>query len=315
MTLGSWALAALAAGYTLIRVLGAERGTPLVQLMTYTPYAAAGLLAAATVVLALGATAPGLTLAACGLILAVLVAPRMIPGPRPGGGVRLRVMCANLLFGRSATPAFVEQLKVDDIDVLAVQELTAEGLAVLDEAGIEDLLPHRVVRPRPGGGGSGLFSRHPITDPAVRTLGPIVLAQASATVHAPGAGPVRIESAHPYPPRPGHMHQWAQNIVDQTPPDPAGPPRVLLGDFNSTLDHAVLRRLLRGGYRDAAASRGRGLAMTWPCRTETLPFWTPPVTLDHVLVDPRIGVREFGTRPAGPSDHRPVVAELVLPPA
>jgi endonuclease/exonuclease/phosphatase family metal-dependent hydrolase len=171
------------------------------------------------------------------------------------------------------------------------------------------------VSPAPGGGGSGLFSRHPIDEPGIRTHAPIPLTQASATVHVPGAGPILIESAHPYPPRPRRVEAWSSNLRNQPAPAPGDPPRILLGDFNATLDHAALRELLRTGYRDAASARGRGLLPTWPCRTVTLPFWTPPVTLDHVLTDHRIGVREFTTRPAAESDHNPVVAELVLPPA
>ncbi|WP_433604277.1 endonuclease/exonuclease/phosphatase family protein [Dactylosporangium sp. CA-139114] len=313
MTVICWALAGLASAYTVVRALGAERGTPLVQLITYTPYAAVGALLLGS--LALVAPVPGLILAGCGVVLAALVAPRLVPRRRPVEGVRLRVMCANLLYGRNATPAFVDQLKIDDIDVLAVQELTADGLAALHDAGIDALLPHRVVAPAPGGGGSGLFSRHPITGPQTRTLEAIAMWQTAATVHVPGAGPVLIESAHPYPPRLGRVGIWRDQIAAQATPSADEPPRVLLGDFNATLDHAVLRGLLRAGYRDAAAERGRGLTPTWPLRTETLPFWTPPITLDHVLVDERIGVREFGSRPAGESDHRPVVAELVLPPA
>lgn len=320
MTVGNsaaigWAIAALAVAFTAVRVLGAERGTPMVQLVTYTPYAALGGVAAGGTLAAAGAVMPGLVCLGCGVVLAGLVAPRMVPGRRPGGGVRLRVMSANLLLGRGATAALVEQAKVDDVDILAVQELTAEGLAALEEAGIEALLPHRVVGPAPGGGGSGLFSRHPIDEPGVRTLEPMRLTQTAATVHVPGAGPVLVESAHPFPPHPRRAGVWAANLAAQPVPDPGGPPRVLLGDFNATLDHAPLRRLLRAGYRDAAAARGRGLLPTWPCRTVTLPFWTPPVTLDHVLVDRRIGVHEFGTRASGDSDHRPVVAELVLQPS
>jgi endonuclease/exonuclease/phosphatase (EEP) superfamily protein YafD len=312
VTVLSWAVAALVSAFTAVRLLGAERGTPLVQLVAYTPYAAPAFLAVGAVLLASGFAAPAVVCLACATALAAVIAPRLVPSRRPAGGVRLRVMSANLLLGAGATPSLTEQVKVDDIDVLAVQELTAAGLAALDSAGIDALLPHRVVSPWPGGRGSGLFSRHPISAAAIRTLAPVPLAQTSATVHVPGAGPVVVESAHPYPPRPGHVGTWAANLADQRFPDPAGPPRILLGDFNASLDHAALRRLLRAGYRDAAAVRGRGLSATWPFKTATLPFWTPPVTLDHVLADRRIAVREFGIRRTPLSDHRAVVAELVL---
>ncbi|HTJ34272.1 MAG TPA: endonuclease/exonuclease/phosphatase family protein [Dactylosporangium sp.] len=313
MTATFWVIAALTLAFTAVRVLGAERGTPLVQLVSYTPYAAVGALAVGAIALPLGAVAPALACLACGLLLAALVVPRMVPARAPADGVRLRVMSANLLYGTGATSSLTEQVKVDDIDVLAVQELTAEGLAALDETGIDALLPHRVVAPQPGGRGSGLFSRHPIGAPTIRILEPMHLAQTSATVHVPGARPVVVESAHPYPPHPLRTGAWSANLAEQHLPDPSGPPRILLGDLNATLDHALLRRLLRAGYRDAAAERGRGLSPTWPYRTETLPFWTPPVTLDHVLADRRVGVREFGTRRTPGSDHRAVVAELVLP--
>jgi endonuclease/exonuclease/phosphatase family metal-dependent hydrolase len=63
------------------------------------------------------------------------------------------------------------------------------------------------------------------------------------------------------------------------------------------------------GYRDAAWTVGRALHATWtPLR---LPH--PRLTLDHVLVDPRIGVAAVAFARVPGSDHRAVVAELVLP--
>ena len=91
-----------------------------------------------------------------------------------------------------------------------------------------------------------------------------------------------------------------------------GPIRILAGDFNATLDHAELRRLLGTGYVDAAARVGAGLTPTWPYfgRRSTV---TPKVTLDHVLADGRIGVRDFTVYPIPSTDHRAIVAELTLP--
>ena len=39
----------------------------------------------------------------------------------------------------------------------------------------------------------------------------------------------------------------------------------------------------------------------------------PPVTLDHVLVDRRIGVRDVHVRAVSGSDHRAVLATVTLP--
>jgi hypothetical protein len=42
--------------------------------------------------------------------------------------------------------------------------------------------------------------------------------------------------------------------------------QLIAGDFNATLDHRVLRRLLGRGYADAADAAGDGLTWTWPAR-------------------------------------------------
>jgi endonuclease/exonuclease/phosphatase family metal-dependent hydrolase len=91
-----------------------------------------------------------------------------------------------------------------------------------------------------------------------------------------------------------------------------GPVRVLLGDFNATLDHGGLRELIATGYRDAAEVTGQGLVGTWgPYDGDRI----PPVVIDHVLADRRIGVRRFAVHGIPGGDHRAIVAELTLPSA
>ena len=226
-------------------------------------------------------------------------------------------MTANVLFDHGDMPALLQHAKLDDVDVLAVQELTPAALDALDTAGIDGFLPFRVTHPGRGGTGSALFSRHPLTPTGGDGLArrhECGMRQAAATIHVPGATAVHVESVHPCAPRPGQTRCWARNLAAQ-PPAGGDPPHVLLGDFNATLDHAPLRRLLRTGYRDAAGTRGRGLAPTWPFRrTPGLPA-VPPVTLDHVLADRRIGIGDVATRTVPGSDHRALLAELHLPPA
>jgi endonuclease/exonuclease/phosphatase family metal-dependent hydrolase len=93
--------------------------------------------------------------------------------------------------------------------------------------------------------------------------------------------------------------------------------RILLGDFNATLDHAALRGLIDSGYRDAAdasvpgcARLGAGLRPTWPYDEK---WFIPGVTLDRVLVDRRVAVRAMSTHRLPGGDHKAVYARLVLP--
>lgn len=314
-----WGVAGVLTVFTVVRLAGAERGTPLVQAMAFTPYAAPLALLAAAAAAITGATGPWLLCILCWAALTAAVIPRLLTTtpPPPPGGVTLRVMTANVLYDQGDVTAVLDQAKVDDVDILAIQELTTGALTTLDTAGIDGLLPYRVAHPSTGGHGSALFSRHPLTPadgtpPGLARRHPCGMLQAGATVHIPGAGPIHIESAHPCAPRRGHTRCWARDLAAQ-PPAGGPTPRILLGDFNATLDHAPLRRLLRTGYRDAAATRGRGLAPTWPFRRWRGQRTVPWVTLDHVLADQRITITDAGTRPIPGSDHRAVYAELHLP--
>ena len=67
--------------------------------------------------------------------------------------------------------------------------------------------------------------------------------------------------------------------------------------------------MLDRGYADAAERAGTGLKATWPA----LPRRSLPITIDHVLVDRRVRVLSVHVEQLPGSDHRAVIAELVLP--
>ena len=83
------------------------------------------------------------------------------------------------------------------------------------------------------------------------------------------------------------------------------------GDFNATRYHPSFRRLLSDGMRDAHERRGRGWAATWPRNRRLLP---PLMRLDHVLVSHGVEVRSIREGLGRGSDHRPIIADLVLLP-
>lgn len=311
-TVVCWLLAAPGVAWAAVRVLGAERG-PLVQALAFTPYAAAVSLLPAGLALALRRWPPAAVALLATAVLAAGIVPRALPGPTADpGGPRLRVLTANLLFGGADPAALVELVRRERVDVLALQEYTPQAEAALAEAGLGDRLPHRVGNPLSGAAGSALYARHPVRDAGVRrNAGGFT--QAYATVQVPGAEPVLVESAHPYPPASSAvLGAWRADLDAQPAASRDGPPRVLAGDFNATLDHAPLRRLLGTGYVDAAAAVGAGLVGTWGPYDGDL---IPPVTIDHVLADRRIGVAAASVHRLPGSDHRPVLAELVLPPS
>ncbi|WP_229076717.1 endonuclease/exonuclease/phosphatase family protein [Actinoplanes sp. DH11] len=310
-TVLTWLLVTPAAIWFLVRAFGFEQGRG-VQLIAFTPYVAAWALIPALLALIVRrwAAAAVAVLTAFGLAMCVL--PRALPdvGRGPAQGVEVRVMTANLLFGGADPDAVVRLVRDNDVAILAFQELTEPAQAALTAAGLDRLLPHREVGAEPGASGSGLYSRYPITDAGTERTGAGFL-QSHATVRVPGATPVLVESAHPLAPAvPASIPGWSSDLRQEPPADPDGLPRILLGDFNATLDHKLLRNLIKTGYRDAAATLGSGLIGTWGPYDGDL---IPPVTIDHVLADERIGIQDLSVHDVTGSDHRAVIAALTLP--
>ena len=304
-----WVLAAGFGLWALVRLTGLERGTPLIQLISFTPYAVPGALLTALLAAATGRWAAAAVATLAFAALGAVVVPRVLRGPPPPAGPTLRVMAANLLNGGGDARAGVEHVMVDDVEVLALVELTPEAVEALDAAGIAELLPYRALHPTGRYRGSGLFSRHPLGEP-VRREHPCGATQTSARLTVPGCGhDIVIEAAHPCAPNTFDTACWEADLRAQPPATHDGPIGVVLGDFNATLDHASLRRFLRTGYHDAAALLGKGLVPTWPFKVYVMPW----ITIDHVFLDRRAGVARYGTRPVPHSDHKAVFAELVLP--
>jgi endonuclease/exonuclease/phosphatase (EEP) superfamily protein YafD len=305
-----WLLVAPGLIWAIIRLFGWERGL-LVPVFAFTPYAAAWSVLPLALAVATRRWPAAVVALVAVLALAAAVLPRFFPDRDRGrvDGVPLTVMTSNMLYGGADPETIVRLVKDNDVGVLAVQEFTPEGRAALATAGLEDLLPFTSLGDEPGASGSGIYSRFPVIGAAVRRNGGGML-QAYGTVQPPGAQEIFVESAHPLAPAgliqlPG----WKRDLDAEPVPSSDGPARILLGDFNATLDHAPLRRLIARGYRDAADTDGQGLVRTWPGPGTAL----PPVTIDHVLADRRIGVRKVSVHRIPQSDHRAVIAALTVP--
>jgi len=309
LTVLCWAVAVPGVLWAAVRLLGLERG-PLVQLLAFTPYVAVASLVPLALALALRRWWPAGVAAVAAVALIAVVAPRAFGGTTDAEGPTLRVLTANLLAGAGDAETLVRLVREHEVDVLAVQEFTPDAAARLDALGLSELMPHRRLNPIVGTQGSALYSRFPLTGTGVRE-NPGGFTQAYGTLTAPGASPTTVESVHPMAPSAlERLRDWERDLDGQPRATPDGPVRVLAGDFNATLDHAPLRRLLASGYRDAADAAGAGLTGTWgPYDGDRI----PPVTIDHVLVDRRVGVRDVSVLRLPGSDHRPVFAELALP--
>ncbi|MFG2077078.1 endonuclease/exonuclease/phosphatase family protein [Nonomuraea maritima] len=300
------AVAVVFAAGTAVRVGGLETGVLLVPLVAFTPYFAVAALVALVVMGALRLRAATAVMAVVCLCLAWCVLPRTVAAEPPTRGRPLRVLTANLNGGRGDAAVIAGLVRRLDVDVLSVQELTWSARDRFRAAGLESLLPYQITRPESRGPeGSGVYSRHPLRERTGLFL-PVGHHMPVAEVALPGGSSVEVVVVHPVAPVPTTVPQWHDGVASLPPAPGSGPPRVLAGDFNATLDHAVFRRLLATGYTDAADSTGQALVPTWP-HGRSLP---PLVAIDHVLTDARAGAVAVRVFDVPGSDHRALFADL-----
>jgi endonuclease/exonuclease/phosphatase (EEP) superfamily protein YafD len=332
-TVLAWTVTGSWGAWAIVRLTGADRftggGVPVVPLLSFTPYvaAAAPLPVVGAALLRRRRAAAVAGIVAVGLLAAVV--PRAVTSGQPAAqGPRLRVLSANLQFSLADPAVIVDLARRTGADVLSVQELTPDGAEALARAGLTRLLPYQVVDTREGPTGSGLYSRH-----RLRALPPVpgtVMAMPRAELVLAGDVHVEVTAVHPLPPlSAANSRDWRHGL-DTLPaaaersgpqsgsasrPDSGsasevapGVVRLLVGDYNATLDHARFRELLGRGYADAAERVGKGLVPTWGVGQKA-----PPLTIDHIIVDRRVAVRRVEVYALPGSDHRALFAELRLP--
>jgi endonuclease/exonuclease/phosphatase (EEP) superfamily protein YafD len=223
-------------------------------------------------------------------------------------------MSANVLAGHADASQLVGLAQDHQVQVLCVEELTPEFAGRLDAAGIARLLPHRVLSVQDGVRGSGIYSRFPLTElPAPPSADTNPVTNTRASVRVARAASIDLAAIHnlPVPTSPDGVDGWADSLRQLPSASDAGPPRVLAGDFNATLDQSEFHDLLDRGYYDAGERMGDGLIPTWPEIRGSDRYL--PVTIDHVLYDrDRIGVTDYDVLDLDGSDHRTIYTELVI---
>jgi endonuclease/exonuclease/phosphatase (EEP) superfamily protein YafD len=294
--------------WALIRVLGLGHGFPLAPLMAFTPYAAVAALLVAGVALALRNWAAAGVAGLVTLCLALAVLPRTIGDGTvdPEGRETFTVLSTNIHHGTADPIAVLALVERYDPDLLSVQELTPSFARELSDAGLAARLPHSLLETHRNTSGAGLYSRFALRK--LPTPHRFVFRMPRAELALPGGTILRVVGIHPYPPQMNRTSEW-EEALESLPSAGTGAPWLLAGDFNATLDQSQLRDLLDRGYRDAGAVAGKGLEPTFPREGHLI----PPVTIDHVLADERLGIVDYGVEELPGSDHRAIHAELVLP--
>ena len=320
------AIAALASSIA-FRHGGVER--PWVEIARYVPYPVYGLPATLAVVLSwrLGRVWQVVALAALGLVGSQLMA-LALGRAEPGSG-RFRLMTYNVKSylavrqpGGFARLAW--EIARHDPDVLVLQDaqrLTPpHPLPEPIRAALASREIHRM-------GEYLVASRHPL-----RECAPINVSYPyredtylRCTIGVRGR-PVTLIAAHFVSPRDGafgtapraltNLAAWEDNLADRMAQAQAVAKAVrevqgrviVAGDLNAVEDSPVVRTLLDAGLRDAFSSAATGYGYTYGHALFGFSF----LRIDHILIGGGISVRGCEVGAADASEHRPVIAELLV---
>ncbi len=266
--------------------------------------------------------------AGCALFLALYGGLWLPRPPRAAPvGPALTVMTTNLLGFNSCPACVVATIRDSGADLVTLQELSPDVAAAIARD-LADEYPYQLLDPQEQVFGMGAISRLPLRDTGETLPGtwvgrPQVLALTFDDTR------VLIVNAHPLATSPGdpaamertvrERYALAQTLVAfaQTHPGPLLYP----GDSNTT-DQNDAYRLLATTWTDSWREAGRGFGHTYPgtdfsgqgrfrLGPVVIPRWL--VRIDYVwhsahwrAVAARVGPWDGG------SDHRPVVARLIL---
>jgi endonuclease/exonuclease/phosphatase family metal-dependent hydrolase len=299
------------------RAIPAEWPVLVVQLLSFTPWLAVP--AAAAMLLAfLGRSRWQQALTAALLVCqAFWLFPFDIgraAAETAGATVELKAMNINSEFGRADASDIVRLVRENDIGLLTIQEHSQALQDRLSAEGLDALLPNRISNPTDDAGGSAVYSRYPVEQvgliPDTAFTMPTVRLTAAAGGHV---AELEVTNVHALPPVDVRVDQWRSDLaaVGRLAVRPGN--RLLIGDFNATLDHSEFRDLLDGvngpGLVDVGAASGSRLVPTWPMDGQLL----PGITIDHLVTSPGLGSSGYQVRRVAGTDHAAVLATLAVP--
>ncbi len=222
-----------------------------------------------------------------------------------------RIMTLNTMNGEASARQIVEVVREQHVEVLCLQELTDGMVSDLEAAGIDELLPYHVVSDGAtaisNGGRNGIWTAS-AQDNISRNLLPIQTSSMPAASITVGNATVRIVSVHPNSPVRGAQDLWDEGLSVIGSLSDYSHAYLIMGDFNSTWDHARFRELLGTTFADAGEASGQGFHMTYPSNSIVPSL----IEIDHIVYskDSGIVVSSLETVTISGTDHQALLGTL-----
>lgn len=231
--------------------------------------------------------------------------------PNPGRSTSVRVLAANVHYGKADPSSLAQAIAATDPDVVIVIEASDPFLDSDALSAAWASRPHRVGRAvagyeragREDPSGAVVVSRLPLTE--VSRI-PSSLDQYIVKVGA-GDTPLTLVTAHPLNMVPGaRLWEREGHVLRDAIRPHLDEPLAVVGDFNATLEHLTLRGLLDEGLAVGAQDAGAGWQPTFGAHVVGVPV----IAIDHVLTSSRVATTSYRTIPIARSDHRAILADL-----
>ncbi|MBI5667105.1 MAG: endonuclease/exonuclease/phosphatase family protein [Chloroflexi bacterium] len=253
--------------------------------------------------------------------LAWYYAPRFVRRARATRRVRgaLRVATFNIEKAETNPAAIVRIIRQMNADIVAIQELS-QTAADCFLTTLNDLYPHKALHPQPDPYiGQGVLSRFPILAEEYWYHPELAYSLGHMRVELDLNGTrVALYNSHPATPVSWvkgfttHAHRFEiAEVLNRAGGESC--PVIIAGDFNMTT-HFEEYQAIAARYTDAYLAVGDvGFGFTYPGRGW---YPLPPfLRLDYIFYDSSFrGLRARVWPTCGPSDHYPVLAELLLYP-
>lgn len=200
-----------------------------------------------------------------------------------------RVMTLNTCNGEASAEEIVALVEEQNVEILCLQELTSEFVEELEAAGLSELLPYSVISDEASsvsnGGRNGIWTLAPMYNTSTNLLYIETSSMPAASITI-GSTTLRIVCVHPNSPVKGAEDLWDEGLSIIGTLSEYDHSYIIMGDFNSTWDHARFRELLGDTFVDAGEQSGEGFHMTYPS-SDLIPAL---IEIDHIVYDSSSGV-------------------------
>ncbi|AJT41143.1 endonuclease/exonuclease/phosphatase family protein [Psychromicrobium lacuslunae] len=227
-----------------------------------------------------------------------------------GSRIEIGSMSLNTRYGQADADRIVQLVRENRIGLLALQEFGGDLEKRLAAAGIDQLLPHKITSQVRGPGGSALYSKFPLEQLAPVANTPHEMVQARLRINEVSGLALEVTNVHTMIPGSATTAQWRSDLKTLGQLPSGENQRILLGDFNASLDHQEFRELLtKASLSDVASVNWKRIIPTFTPLAGLIPI----VTLDHLAISPGLTASDYTMQAVGGSDHSAVSARLSIP--